>query len=115
MACTLSIQDYLRFLMIKQRERNETEGKGKTNGIPQGSLLVATVYKYEKVGGESLFYSKRILGSKQSEPISTFVQDMIGKAGRGLFFHSIFRPNVRIWRKTFGRFRFCFWSFSPFF
>jgi len=89
MACTLSIQDYLHFFMTKTQDQNGINGekKGKTNGIPQGSLLVATVYKYEKGGGESVFYSKRILGSKQTEPISLFVQEMIGT---GRTFYLIF-------------------------
>ena len=82
MACTLSIQDYLSYFLVKPHEESGVtlEGK-KTNGVPQGSLLLATVHKYEKGGGETMFYSKRIVGGKQAEPITSFVQDMTGNSG----------------------------------
>ena len=79
MACALSIQDYLSYFLLKPQESKANED-GK-NSCQPGSLLVATVHKYEKGGGESIFYSKRTLGNKQNEPISMFVQDMMGDAG----------------------------------
>ena len=84
MACTLTIQDYLSYFLSKPNEKGcvATDENSKTNGVPQGSILRATVYIHEKGGGETIFYSKRIVGGRQSEPISEFVKDLIGIEGK---------------------------------
>ena len=79
MASALSVHDYLRYFLLKPSAFGS--GNHDNEKTTLGSLLVATVYKQEKEGGETAIYSKRIWGGKNAEPMSTFLEQMTGRRG----------------------------------
>lgn len=100
MASTLSLEDYLRYFLLKP-SAFECGSDGSEKTI-QGALLVATVYKQEK-GGESMIYSKRMLGEKNADPVSLFLQDMTGYKGEIIGYWSSLTPTSIALSYVFSR------------
>ena len=81
MEATLSLEEYLQYFMQK-RDRQDAVNQTQQPGCipPPSYILLATVFISEPTGStQNIAYCKKIEGNKLTDPVTIFVDDLVGE------------------------------------